>query len=222
MDAGKNQSPPPSDCAAWALVVEEGRLAGYRMEDIVAAAQKMGPTEEKTLEALMIWISDEIMRILRWAIWKSYPNEGKDMIERVHGQLIEAVLRPDSADGEGLRVAFRHRVEFRAADAIRAEIKVIDRFPYAEDVYPNAEDVGMAPANQEPWSSIEQNAHVENLLNRVQDPRKRLAFRLYMDGVPKESKKVESIVSALGVSAKTVGEWVAEVQTQMKTILGDK
>ena len=220
MDA--NQSPPPADSAAWALVVEEDRLAGCRMEDIVAAAQTMGPTEEKTLEALMIWISDEIIRILRLVIWKTYPNEGKDMIERVHGQLIEAVLRPDSADGKSLRVAFRHRVEYRAADAIRAEIKTIGRFPYAEDVYPNAGDVGMAPANQEPWSSIEQNAHVENLLSRVQDPRKRIAFRLYMDGVPKESKKVGSIASALGVSAKTVREWIAEVRTQMKTIIGDK
>lgn len=217
MDVEKKQSPPLLDSAAWVRVVEEGRLAGCRMEDIVAAAQEMGPHgDKKTLEALMIQISNEIIRILRWAIGKNYPNEGKDMIERVHGQLIEAVLQPDSADGKGLRVAFRQRVEYRAADAIRAGMKDIYRYPYAEDV-------GAVPAtNVEPWPIIEQNAHVENLLRRIQDPRKCLAFRLYMEGVPKESKKVESIASALGVSARTVGVWIAEIQTQLKSILGEK
>ena len=76
------------------------------MEDIVAAAQEMGPDgDTKTLEALMIRISREMMCQLRRMIWKHHPNHGNDMIEQVHAQLIEAILRLDSADGKGLRVA---------------------------------------------------------------------------------------------------------------------
>ena len=75
MATEKSQSPPPSDSAVWKLVVEEGRLASCRMEDIVAAAQEMGPDgDTKTLEALMIRISREMMRQLRRMIWKHHPN----------------------------------------------------------------------------------------------------------------------------------------------------
>ena len=217
MATEKSQSPPPSDSAAWKLVVEEGRLASCRMEDIVAAAQEMGPDgDTKTLEALMIRISREMMRQLRRMIWKHHPNHGNDMIEQVHAQLIEAILRLDSADGKGLRVAFRKRVEFRAADAIRAATAAASRYSYSEDVRVSE------PTDLEHWPIIEQNAHVENLLSRVPDPHKRLAFWLYMNDVPAESKKVKSIASALGFSAKTVRVWIGEVQTQLKTILGDK
>lgn len=217
MDTKESQSPLPSDLAGWRRVVAEDRLASCRMEDVVAAVQGMGPDgEEKILQALMLRISNEIIRILRWTIGKNHANEGIDMIERAHGQLIEAVLRPDSADGKGLRVAFRRRIEFRATDAIQAELLNTYRYPYAEDV-------GVVPVtDQGPWLYIEQNAYVKSLLQHIADPRKRLAFRLYMNDVPTESKKVKSIASALGVSAKTVRAWIAEVRTQLKTMLGDK
>ena len=156
MDTKESQSPLPSDLAGWRRVVAEDRLASCRMEDVVAAVQGMGPDgEEKILQALMLRISNEIIRILRWRIGKNHANEGIDMIERAHGQLIEAVLRPDSADGKGLRVAFRRRIEFRAADAIQAELLNTYRYPYAEDV-------GVVPVtDQGPWLDIEQNAYVE-------------------------------------------------------------
>ena len=115
-------------------MVEEGRLASCRMmEDIVAAAQEMGPDgDTKTLEGLMSVISREILHQLRRIIWKHHPNSGNDMIEQVHAQLIEAVLQPGSADGKGLRVAFRKRIEFRAAGAIRDAGKAARRYSYSE------------------------------------------------------------------------------------------
>lgn len=137
------------------------------------------------------------------------------MIERAHGQLIEAVLKPNSADGAGLREAFRVRVENRAADAIRAESKIIRR-------QPSYEVEGTLPqVRKGVWSEPDELAYVESVLRCVEDPRKRMAFRLHMNGVPKGSAKFESIAKALGVSRETAGEWVAEVKSQLRIIVGD-
>jgi hypothetical protein len=59
---------------------------------------------------------------------------------------------------------------------------------------------------------------VENILDQVTDDRKRLAFRLFMDGVPFKSKKTECIADALGISEKTAREWVKEVRELLSAV----
>ena len=61
---------------------------------------------------------------------------------------------------------------------------------------------------------IDQKIDVSRILDCVPHPKKRLAFRLFMDGVPYKSKrdKVETIAQAVGVSERTAREWVKEVQ----------
>lgn len=61
---------------------------------------------------------------------------------------------------------------------------------------------------------VDERINVEGILDCVRDPKKRMAFHLYMDGVPYKSKKknVESIAQALGISEKTAREWVKEVR----------
>lgn len=63
-------------------------------------------------------------------------------------------------------------------------------------------------------SDVDEKINVEGILDCVRHPKKRLAFHLFMDGVPYKSKKknVESIAQALGISEKTAREWVKEVR----------
>ena len=49
------------------------------------------------------------------------PNQGEDIILRVHGEIIAALLHPSSPDGNALRLAFGPRVLFRLKDGIAAE-----------------------------------------------------------------------------------------------------
>ncbi len=58
---------------------------------------------------------------------------------------------------------------------------------------------------------LEEGEDVKRLLARISDDRKRLAFRLYMDGYPFGSTKTPSMASAIGVSAKTAETWIAEL-----------
>jgi DNA-directed RNA polymerase specialized sigma24 family protein len=58
---------------------------------------------------------------------------------------------------------------------------------------------------------LEEHIDVERVLARISDDRKRLAFRLYMDGQPFGSKRTPSIAKALGISTKTAEIWIAEV-----------
>ncbi len=55
---------------------------------------------------------------------------------------------------------------------------------------------------------------VKRILDCVSNERKRLAFHLFMNGVPfkTKSENVESIADALGISERTARKWVNEVQ----------
>lgn len=213
----KEDGPDSSDLEAWRQVIENQLLATIRSQNLVSVVQQIGSSgDRRVVEALMKEVSDRIMRILRKYIGRKHRNEGWDLIEDAHGKLIEAVLKPKSADGSALRVAFVQTVRFRGADAIRSE-------ELHEKRYPDSEDEDVIPLRQEKClSEDEERAHVESILRRIRDPRKRLAFRLHMDGVPRHSTKVESIASALGVSAKTAETWINETEEEIKTILGVK
>jgi hypothetical protein len=204
------EPPSPSDVQGWKDVVAANRLRRLRPEAIVAVLQRLGPNgDQRLLSALITHISDDLLRLIKRLVGKNQRNEGQDIIWRAHHQLIVAVLRPNSKDGQGLCKNFRKWVEYRVADARRAERLYAHRNqPYAT-------------ADNKPADYAEQAAHVERLLSKITDSRKRDAFRLHMDGCPlAPGKGTTSIAEQLGISAKTAGEWIDEVQTLLKTEIG--
>src|ERR1700677_4035034 len=120
----EEQPPDPRDLEGWRQAVKDERLGSFRKEAVIAAIQDLGPNaDEEVIGALARYVSDEMMRVLRRHIGINHRNKGDDIIEEAHSQLIEALLKPGSADGKGLREAFVPRIRYRAADAIRAEQK---------------------------------------------------------------------------------------------------
>ncbi|MGH7015274.1 MAG: hypothetical protein ACREEL_14185 [Stellaceae bacterium] len=94
------------------------------MEAIVAALQDLRPNHDTTVRNdLAKHLSDSIYRLLRRNVGRNHPNEGWNIIDRVHFQIFEALARPHTADGRGLRVALFSRVMFRLKDAIATEAK---------------------------------------------------------------------------------------------------
>ena len=59
------------------------------------------------------------------------------------------------------------------------------------------------------------------LEENIKDGQKRLAFRLFMDGLPFKSKKYDSIAKALGIDEKTARLWIEETKAQLKEKIGD-
>src|SRR5438874_2652801 len=105
----------PSDLNGWRVVIAEARLPQCRPEDIVTAIQTfaLGPvTDKAVVNALAKHLSDSMMRLLRARVGRNHRNGGLDIIERVHAQLWEAILKPKSPDGEGLRIVFYARLNF--------------------------------------------------------------------------------------------------------------
>jgi len=68
------------------------------------------------------------------------------------------------------------------------------------------------PALLESVRHIDGHIDAERALARIDDYRKRLAFRLFMEDIPYGSKRTYSIAEAVGVSAKTAEKWIEEVQ----------
>jgi hypothetical protein len=223
MDIHTGEQPVPgsTDLDGWRLAVADGRFRDFKMEDIIAAIQDLGPkTDREVLNPLVLHVSDSIVRILRGKVGRNNRNEGEDIITRAHGQLVIAMLNPESADGKGLRIAFVPRVQFRAADAIRAEQKKEYRELASEST--NNKPGDRPQRELHPCQELDEQMDLEHLLSHVTDERKRLAFRLYMEDYPLESKRSTSIATELGVSAKTAGQWIEEVRAQLRDTVGEK
>src|SRR3979411_1886761 len=127
--AKSSEEPPsPSDLEGWRSAAICNRLRLFRPEDIVAAIQHIGPNgDQRLLAPLTPRVSDELLRIIKWLGGNNHRNAGEDIIWRAHHQLILAVLKPDSKDGQALCQTFRSGGELRVADAIRAERKYAHR-----------------------------------------------------------------------------------------------
>jgi hypothetical protein len=232
MDTNSADEIPPksTDLVGWCRAVCDGRFARFRLESVVGAIQDLDPhTEKSVLNPLAKHLSDCMMHMLRGLVGCNHPNQGRDIIERVHSQLWEAILKPKSADGRGLREAFAPRLRFRLADALIYEKRKRED-PIADTTTSNRGPVDEATPRtvslhssvpSEP-SHIEEHLDVETALEAIADPKKRLAFRLHMDGVPAKSTKSLSISKALGISDKTARLWIEEAQELLKQTLGDR
>ncbi len=126
MNAKVGEEPPhqSTDLAAWQRVVADGRHTQYPLEAIVAAIQDLGPNTDKTVRnALAKYLSDRIYSLLWRNVGRNHPNEGQDIVHRVHFQLFEALARPKSADGKAMRIACVARALYRMKDAIAKEAR---------------------------------------------------------------------------------------------------
>jgi len=117
-------------------------------------------------------------------------NAGKD---RSHTDLVTLVPANDRSEPAA-------ETSFEAADGEDAE----------------ARSLGRDPGLLDGVRDLDQSIDVERILASIPDDRKRLAFRLYMNGVPAGSKKGNSIAKAVGVTPKTVAQWIEEVRTLLQ------
>lgn len=223
MATSESADPPPksTDIDGWRRAVKDGSYTRFRLEDIVAAIQDLGPCADKdVLIPLATHFSDALLHILRARVSASHRNRGEDIIERTHSQIIEALLQPKSADGRALRKAFVPRIMFRLKDAIATEARLARLPSTAAESIPAGQgscDEWLQEPHHDPTGDMNQQLDVERILEQVEDDQKRLAFRLFMDGVPYKSNKSDSIARALDISEKTAREWVKEVREQLSS-----
>lgn len=251
--ANNKDSPKSTDLDGWRQAIADNRLREFRLEAIAAAFQDLGGRDKRVQETLAKHLNDAILKILRPRVGFHHPNRGEDIILRVQGKIIIALLRPSSADGRSLRVAFIPRILFRLKDAIAEEERerrvpdetrprekrgtakarkdtgeaeeAVEVAPLTEIQHSDAdtedsEEGEIVPVKKCDTSLLDgvrdadQQIDVARVLERVCDYRKRLAFHLFMDGVPYKSKRsdVYTIAQALGVSEKTARDWVEEVR----------
>jgi hypothetical protein len=128
---------------------------------------------------------------------------------------------PDNA-----RVVKKSKTEKVQASEAEREIEVVPLTEREEDAGEDgdgeAED--FSPRQKRDFSLLDgvteadQQLDVNRILERVSDPRKRLAFYLFMNGVPYHSKRdgVTSIAQTLGISDRTAREWVEGVRQQLE------
>ena len=118
------QPPKPADLEGWRKVIADGRLNEMSLEAIASALQDLGPqADPRVRNALARHLSDSVVRQLRPRVWKTHPNQGKDIIERTIYKIFEALGRPGCPDAVDMRTKFATVVEYRMKDAIAAEAR---------------------------------------------------------------------------------------------------
>lgn len=217
------EAPAPGDIDGWRKAAsEQGLLRRLRPEDMVRAAQDPKLKAERYIyNALMERLSGLIMRAVRVGVSTHWNNGGQDIVDDVHDNLIAAILRPASADGKELGRRFWAVLKTRTIDAVRTARKERDRFTTYEDEIAEDPEREAADGQARIDEKIDYERGLERALEFVLDPRKRLAYRLHLQGVPRRTTKgTTSISEAVGVSAKTTGEWIDEVDAIVKVKIG--
>ncbi|CAI9418913.1 hypothetical protein ANOBCDAF_04414 [Pleomorphomonas sp. T1.2MG-36] len=220
------EEPPPSDdLQAWQEIAHARRLGEFCPEDLVKVVQRIGPNGNQRLLTILVGhLSEVVFKMLCRSIRKSAWQRDDEHIWRPHHKIIVAILTPSSADGKALCRTFKAIVELRALDEMverkKQKARYISSTLPVNDDKPNASDQ-LDSADPKPGDFLEQQAHVESVLKKISDPRKREAFRMHMEGISigPTKKGTPSIAERLGVSSKTAGEWIEEVQTFLKTAM---
>lgn len=125
-----------------------------------------------------------------------------------------AILQKSSEAAEDLDLSDAENTDSSGESAIREA----ENAESADELGP--EDVEIAPQRKfrprlfDDVRRVDEQITVNQILEQVPEPRKRLAFCLFMNGLPYYSKRkgVESIARALGISERTAREWVEEVR----------
>ncbi len=88
MKKTSGDKPPPAstDLEGWRNAIAENRLRSLRPEAIAAAFEDLGPnTDRNVRDALAKQLNQIIVGILRPRVSFNRPDQGKDVIFRVHG-----------------------------------------------------------------------------------------------------------------------------------------
>ena len=74
---GEEPAPRSTDLDGWRQAVADGRFRDFKMEDIIAAIQDLGPnTDKEVLNPLVLHVSDTIVRILHWRVSRNQSQRG--------------------------------------------------------------------------------------------------------------------------------------------------
>ena len=207
--------PEAADEAGWAAAVAADQLGDCPPGEIVGALRALFlDGDQRLVQALTLHVSDRITRRLRRLIGTDHPNQGEDVVERAHGVIMDAIFDPASADGPELIEHFWARVRFRGIDAARAEGKYHRRHP-ALAVDEDGETLIPQGRRMDGGAG---SIDVSHVMSRIRDPKKRLAFRLYAEGMRVRSGDV-SVATVCGCDPKTAAAWIAEARAVLSAEL---
>jgi hypothetical protein len=202
----QQQAPEPTDLEGWRQAIRQRQLPTFRLETLVAALQDLGPLVDPTVRnPLANHLSNAIIRLLWKLVGSNHPNQGDEIIYRVHHHLFVALLRPDSADGKALRETFATCVSFRIKDAIAMERRH-SRIPVEATIKKSVkgrkinETVRIVPSHEAPDaandSDSDDDGSLQNsnrdltLLNRARDLDQCIDIVHFMKAVPDERKRL--------------------------------
>ena len=208
--------PEAADEAGWAAAVATGDLRECPPGLLVGALRALAADGgHRLVRDLTLHVSDRVTRRLRKLIGTDHANDGEDIIAEAHAEIMEAVFDPESADGPALVANFWPRTRNRGIDAARVEGRYAKRHlslktdDDGEVILPRGHRVaGGAGA-----------AEVSHLLGRIRDPRKRLAFRLYSEGM-RVRMGDPCVASVCRCDPKTAAKWIAEARAILAAEIG--
>lgn len=208
--------PDAADAAGWTAAALGGDLAGCPPGRLVGALRAhFRDGDRRLVHVLATQVSRVVMRRLRKLIGVGHANRGEDIVVEAHGRIMASVFDPDSADGAEMVDHFWARVRNRGVDVAREEGRRARRhISLAKD-----DDGEVVLPRGRRMDGGAGSIDASHLLSRIADPKKRLAFRLAMEGM-RVRQGDPCVATVLGCNPKTAARWVVQARETLAAEMG--
>lgn len=202
----------------WLDRINRNDLRSAKPQAIVAACRRLNPERDVLLRGRLL---DHLVKLatdhLATRVDRQLPNEGRDAIGEVVGNMVASIIDPDAADGRGFEHSFINKLEHRLIDHVRRwrrETVVIE--PQLSD-----EVTGHALETPDGYGlSPEDEAMAQDIVAGLPD-NYRKAFLLRRAGFAYDAaSRSESIAAMLDVTPKTAKAWVEKAHALIHHQLG--
>ena len=194
----------------WDARVASGEVEIVPLEVLFRACRDLHQRGDgRLVERLIGVLVCRAAQSLRKRVGRHHANEGKDIIADTVAKVVDAVLKPESADTTAFSQAFQLTLRRRLADQIRrSQTRTGRESSFEADG--DGEELLPPDISQ---ATPEQAMIIQDLLSEV-DPRKRKALALSMAGYPASSSRQgsPSISMMLGISPRTAEAWLREMR----------
>ncbi len=208
---GSIAAPPLSNVAAWRDIITRRAIHEFRPEEFVAVYDTRSPSSDpKVVREIEKYILLLIERLLEENL--GYGDLRNSVAESKHlarNSIHDALLDPESEDGQSLRTYFRRTIQNRCVDAFRKQLQYDRRYTALKDLGENFEvDLDGSPKGHHRGSPDRNEDRLiwiidlENMTEAEAHAGRRLTLEMTIRGYAQDE-----IALATGASVRQVRRW---------------
>ncbi len=205
-------APPLSDVLAWRDLIARQDINEIKREELVAVYDTRLPSSDPRVvleieKVILLLIERLLDQHLGYGDSRNSVSESKHL---ARNSIHDALLDPESEDGQSLRTCFRKTIHNRCVDAFRKQLQYARRFSALKNLAENIEDdpddnpKGRHDGTPDRYEDrLVRKIDLENMKQAETHAGRRLALEMTIKGCTQEE-----IALATGADVRQVRRWL--------------